>query len=99
MGIFYDESDFGYCEKPDIEDGLYAIWDSTGRRLFPRWDDASRRATVSQDSGYSDKHNLLIAYNNYKSRYKDHNKLIRGKKVDALLCSFDDAETILKNTE
>jgi hypothetical protein len=99
MGIFFDESDFCHCEKPDIEDGLYVIWDSTGRRLSPHWDDSSRKATVSEDPGYPDKENLLNAYYNYKYAYISYDKLIRGKRISALLCSFEDAERILNEID
>lgn len=89
MGIIYDESGLNHCEKPDIQDGLYVVWDRTGERLSLQWDDGSEKAALSQ--GYPDKENLLNSYKIYKCKYYN----FKSKKN--ILCDFDEAESILGN--
>lgn len=97
MGLMFNEEELCYyIERPDIDEGLYLVWDSLGRRLTLQWDEITRRAKVLDSPGYPDKENLLDAYKNYYQSYKNQKRTFWGKEINALLCKFEVAERILE---
>lgn len=47
---FPRSTDLSYCEEPDIRDGLYEVWDATGRRFHMSWDVTARRPRLESSS-------------------------------------------------